>query len=115
MLLTKESLVQIDRQIGLAAAGVREDTKATPRLAAEVDALRERSREVIERLPAADDDWVRQAIVELERLGARARAAAEADQAALEYTCRRVIDAHHWIGRLMEKAVRWPARAASHK
>jgi hypothetical protein len=105
MLLIKESLVQIDRQIRLAAAGVRGDTKATVRLVAAVEAFREKSRDLMTELTTAGPDQVRQGIVELERLGALARAAAEADQAALEYTCRRVVNAHHWIDRLRQKAV----------
>jgi hypothetical protein len=105
MLLLKESLVQIDREIGAAAATVQADTKATPRLVAAVSAFYDRSREVVDDLPVAVRKQVQRGIVELERLGDRARAAAEADQAALPYTCRRVIAAHRWVRRLKEKAV----------
>lgn len=105
MLLVKESLVQIDREINAAAAMVQGDTKATPRLVAAINAFRDRSREVVSDLPVAVQEQVRRGIIELERLGDRARAAAAADQAALPYTCRRVIAAHRWVRRLKEKAV----------
>jgi hypothetical protein len=105
MLLAKESLVQIDRLINLAAAHVQADSKATAKLTAATEELRDRSSEVVAGLHAADDDQVRRSIVELERLGDRARVAAEADKAALAYTCQQVIDAHHWINRLKHKAV----------
>jgi hypothetical protein len=105
MLLAKESLVRIDRLIGVAAAHVQADTKATTKLTAAVEDLRDRSGKVVAGLTTADDDEVRRSIVELAQLGDLARAAAEADQAALDYTRQQVIDAHHWIHRLKQKAV----------
>ncbi|MGH8543943.1 MAG: hypothetical protein ACREX3_10005 [Gammaproteobacteria bacterium] len=95
-----DRLSRIDEQINQAYTAVEHDDGATPALKIVVEALHDKSANVLNTLLGAGDRTIRERIIELEQVANSAKRAAQIDLGISGGTCHAVVDAHDAVGAL---------------
>ena len=87
-------LGDIEEQIDDAAEQLENDAGASPALKAVFDELHRKTKEARDALKGADEDKIREHVVEVEQAADSAKRAAEADQAISSTTRKTVLGIH---------------------
>jgi hypothetical protein len=92
-----DRLTKVDEKIEQALTALQGEANASPALKAVVEEFRDKSRKALDDLEAAEDESIRDHIIELEQAGDSAKCAAQAEQGLSDKARKAILGAHEVI------------------